>query len=99
MTGTLPAIGVHHSPTLPSMSSSPKALGCFVATSCVVSSPSASSFLELSLHQAISKTALGSSWLVSAPARQAYSHSASVGRRYLRPVFWESQRQYLSPAL
>src|SRR4029450_3296167 len=67
-----------HSHTLPCMSYRPQAFGCSFPTRCVVLS-------ALPPNQAYLPNWLLSSpklYAVVEPARAAYSHSASVGRRY-----------------
>src|SRR4030095_9620988 len=75
----LPSALTHHSATLPARSQIPDALGCLVATWCVLSSAFSANHATAS--------ALDLSNPSAPPARQARSHSASVGRRYLWPVF------------
>src|SRR5262249_31383740 len=69
------------------MSCRPHALGLFPPIGCVFIS-------ELALYQACSSSASSSQAnLVRVPARQAYSHWASVGRLYFLPSFSLSQAQ------
>src|SRR5262245_38661325 len=65
------------------MSYRPHALGFFLPTGCVSSS-------EFSAYQATSLSESGNG--VDDPARAAYSHSASVGRRYRYPSFRSFKR-------
>src|SRR5687767_13143065 len=71
-----------HSVTFPCMSQISHGLAVFLPTSCANSSPL---LLELASHQAWASRSAGFSpkeYLVWVPARQAYSHSTSVGRSY-----------------
>ena len=77
-----PSGPVHHSAALPIMSRTPKAFGARLPIGCVASK-------ALSQYQACSSSA--SPGTGGSPARQAYSHSASVGKRYVLPVRTESQ--------
>src|ERR1051325_2828268 len=73
----------HHSIALPCMSNRPNGLGSFDATGC-----GAMPLLFL-VNQAYWSNSDGSSpneYCVVVPARQAYSHSASVGRREPKPA-------------
>src|SRR5205823_748233 len=82
-----PSRSVAHSPAFPSMSQRPYLFGSFLPTG----------WLMLSLFPAyqalLSSTALSIVQAPPAPARQASSHSASVGKRYFFPVAEASQRQ------
>src|SRR5258708_1612693 len=92
MTSLSGSMQVHHSPAFPSISTNPQALGAFWPQGCVLSS-------AFSQYQAtLSSSASQMGDLASPPARQAYSHSASVGSRYFLPVSFESQRQYSAAA-
>src|SRR5687767_3890127 len=83
---------VTYSIALPSMSCRPQPFGAFLPAGCVLSS-------ELSQYQATaSRPPPAASGVVVEPARQAYSHSASVGRRYFLPVFLFSHSQNCSAA-
>src|ERR1700722_5521769 len=76
----------HHCQTLPCMSNRPQAFGSFIATECVCP-------LLLSAYQPATAIAASASpvlYCPLVPARQAYSHSASVGRRYVFPSIWLS---------
>src|SRR6185503_8416754 len=64
----------HHSQTLPCMSYKPNAFGALLPTRCVLDS-------EFSSYHAKSLSVSGA--LPVAPARHAYSHSASLGKRYV----------------
>src|SRR4029079_6048839 len=79
-----------HSLTLPCMSNSPHAFGFFVATGCGRSPE----FSRVHAYSPSARASLPKLYAVVVPARAAYSHSASVGRRYVLPVFADSQRQY-----
>src|SRR5205085_1562182 len=79
---------ITHSPTFPSMSYSPHALGAFVATLC------GSSFELLVNHATRSRSFPSGRTACGEPARHAYSHSASVGRRYRFPVVRFSHSMY-----
>ncbi len=71
-----------NSDTFPCMSYRPHLLGSFIPTACVVL-PLFSSNHSYLLSCETSSPKL---WAVVVPARHAYSHSASVGNRYLRPA-------------
>src|SRR3954453_4722923 len=75
-----PSARTAHSATFPSVSNRPHAFGFFFATSCVLSSP------FFTYHATFSSSSLLT--FPSPPARQAYVHSASLGRRYLCPVIF-----------
>src|SRR5258708_28151712 len=60
------------------MSYKPQAFACFCPTGCVL-------YSALVVYQAIAFGSPASSPVV--PARQAYSHSASLGKRYWQPSF------------
>ncbi len=84
-----PSAPIAHSATFPCMSYSPHVFGALVETGCV--RPCA-----FALYHAKRPSFPSSSpkqYAPSDPARHACSHSASVGSRYLRPVFSDSHRQ------
>ena len=75
----------HHSHTLPCMSNRPHGLGFFKPTAWVYCSPAV-----LPANHAYSPNCFSSSPkgnVIFVPARHAYSHWASVGRRYVSPAF------------
>src|SRR5450830_528741 len=72
-----------HSQTLPIMSYRPHALACLPAAACVFPPV----FMP---YHAIASSAPYVSPVV--PARAAYSHSASVGNRYVTPGLWAFKR-------
>lgn len=72
----------HHSRAFPYMSNNPQGFGFFWPTGCGTPIPSAAEFAKT---QACSPSASSESpkyQITSVPARQAYSHSSSVGSRY-----------------
>src|SRR5579871_5058555 len=93
---------MHHSWRLPCMSYRPKALGRYDPTAAVrfrngpfAAAPNGDAPLKFAC---VEESVLPKWNTVVVPARQAYSHSASVGRRYTRPAFLsagksESRRQ------
>src|SRR5687768_2974816 len=88
----LPSTLVHHSHAFPSMSWIPHVLAAFLPAGCVCPSGCASVGEFSACHATFSNSsAVG---LFVAPARQAYSHSTSVGSRYFFPVFCDSHSQY-----
>src|SRR3954452_17962854 len=83
-----------HSATLPCRSNRPNAFGFFWPPMCGLPP-------LLAAYQATSPIVSGVAPYnhgVVVPARAAYSHSASVARRYALPVFADSQRQYSAAA-
>src|SRR5687767_8066016 len=80
-----PVSSMAHSPGLPSMSWRPNLLGALVPTGWVRRP-------LLPAYQVVfSRVALSVFQGPITPARQAHSHSASVGRRYFLPVAFASQ--------
>src|SRR5262249_41477245 len=77
----LPYQSCTHSHTLPCMSYRPQAFRCSCPTGCVVL-PALSANQAYLLNWPLSSPKL---YAVVEPARAAYSHSASVGRRYFVP--------------
>src|SRR5688572_7754672 len=73
------------------MSQKPHALGFFFPTGC-------GRLSEFPANQANASRDLASSFTGEPPARAAYSHSASVGRRNFLPVALLSQAQYFRAA-
>src|SRR3989338_769304 len=67
------------------MSYKPQALGCLVATGLVVLPLLPAGFANPPYQPTLSRSPLPQ-YSCCAPARQAYSHSASLGRRYFFPV-------------
>ena len=92
--GYSPYQSEHHSHTLPCMSYKTHALAGYVPTGDVFSR--FGPFVSVPYGLVPSQLAcLPFNWLpklngVIVPARHAYSHSASVGKRYLRPAFFSS---------
>src|SRR5262249_46441174 len=94
----------HHSATLPCMSCKPNGLGCsyeptrVVCRSCSPLSAPPKGRLPSKLARAEEMEPEGflnvKGSLTSAPARQAYSHSASVGRRYFTSYFFSAARAF-----
>src|SRR5205085_77820 len=76
----------HHSQTLPSMSCRPQAFGLRLPTGCVLLSALARSHANSARLAALTAPPPAPNpYSPSPPARAQYSHSASVGSRYLPP--------------
>src|SRR5262249_38556116 len=80
----------HHSQALPCISKSPQSFALSLATGCVLPPE----FTRYQAYLASSASSLPKQYLVSPlPARQLYSHSASVGKRYFVLSFSLNQVQ------
>ncbi len=72
----------HHSRAFPYMSNNPQGFGFFWPTGCGGAIPSAAEFAKTQACSPSSSSESPKYQIVSVPARQAYSHSSSVGSRY-----------------
>ena len=75
----------HHSRAFPYMSNNPQGFDLFWPTGYGGSIPSAAEFAKIQACSPSSSSESPKYQIVSVPARQAYSHSSSVGSRY-RPA-------------
>ena len=82
-----PVQSVHHSNKLPCMSCKPHGLGFFDPTLWAYFSPASKALPSNHAYSPKFDLSSPNKYVVVVPARHAYSHSASVGRRYSSTAF------------